>query len=173
MFFLFLLPQIVFLLLLFTEQTKNNHHRDFHNYLAGSTDFGNVSYEVPGIHPFFYIGTDALNHTEEYTEAAGTAACVYSEQMLSALMKLELHQMIIKRFRPSPLSRSLSLSVWFSIYSLPFFFFLCQELRRPSCSPWGQPKPWLWQLWTSCAALLCYSKWGRTSGSPNWSWRND
>lgn len=135
MFFLFLLPQIVFLLLLFTEQTKNNHHHDFHNYLAGSTDFGNVSYEVPGIHPFFYIGTDALNHTEEYTEAAGTAACVYSEQMLSALMKLELHQMIIKRFRPSPLSRSLSLSVWFSIYSLPFFFFLCQELRRPSCSP--------------------------------------
>ncbi|XP_030247890.1 peptidase M20 domain-containing protein 2 [Sparus aurata] len=38
---------------------------------SGSTDFGNVSYEVPGIHPFFYIGTDALNHTEEYTEAAG------------------------------------------------------------------------------------------------------
>ncbi|XP_049452326.1 peptidase M20 domain-containing protein 2-like [Epinephelus fuscoguttatus] len=38
---------------------------------AGSTDFGNVSFIVPGIHPFFYIGTDALNHTEEYTEAAG------------------------------------------------------------------------------------------------------
>uniref|UniRef100_A0A8C6NQL3 Peptidase M20 domain containing 2 n=1 Tax=Nothobranchius furzeri TaxID=105023 RepID=A0A8C6NQL3_NOTFU len=41
------------------------------NYLAGSTDFGNVSFVMPGIHPFFYIGTDALNHTEEYTEAAG------------------------------------------------------------------------------------------------------
>uniref|UniRef100_A0A8C7RC01 Peptidase M20 domain-containing protein 2 n=1 Tax=Oncorhynchus mykiss TaxID=8022 RepID=A0A8C7RC01_ONCMY len=39
--------------------------------LAGSTDFGNVSFVVPGIHPFFYIGTDALNHTEEYTAAAG------------------------------------------------------------------------------------------------------
>uniref|UniRef100_A0A1A8PK83 Peptidase M20 domain-containing protein 2 n=1 Tax=Nothobranchius rachovii TaxID=451742 RepID=A0A1A8PK83_9TELE len=38
---------------------------------SGSTDFGNVSFVVPGIHPFFYIGTDALNHTEEYTEAAG------------------------------------------------------------------------------------------------------
>ncbi|KAE8289977.1 Peptidase M20 domain-containing protein 2 Aminoacylase-1-like protein 2 [Larimichthys crocea] len=38
---------------------------------SGSTDFGNVSFIVPGIHPFFYIGTDAFNHTEEYTEAAG------------------------------------------------------------------------------------------------------
>ncbi|XP_033497850.1 peptidase M20 domain-containing protein 2-like [Epinephelus lanceolatus] len=38
---------------------------------VGSTDFGNVSFIVPGIHPFFYIGTDALNHTEEYTKAAG------------------------------------------------------------------------------------------------------
>ncbi|XP_035529195.1 peptidase M20 domain-containing protein 2-like [Morone saxatilis] len=38
---------------------------------SGSTDFGNVSFVVPGIHPFFYIGTDAFNHTEEYTEAAG------------------------------------------------------------------------------------------------------
>ncbi|KAG7460649.1 hypothetical protein MATL_G00201050 [Megalops atlanticus] len=38
---------------------------------SGSTDFGNVSYVVPGIHPYFYIGTEALNHTEEYTAAAG------------------------------------------------------------------------------------------------------
>ncbi|KAJ0061292.1 hypothetical protein NL108_014817 [Boleophthalmus pectinirostris] len=38
---------------------------------SGSTDFGNVTFKVPGIHPYFYIGSDALNHTEEYTEAAG------------------------------------------------------------------------------------------------------
>ncbi|XP_056150515.1 xaa-Arg dipeptidase-like [Lampris incognitus] len=38
---------------------------------SGSTDFGNVSFIVPGIHPYFYIGSDALNHTEEYTAAAG------------------------------------------------------------------------------------------------------
>lgn len=38
---------------------------------SGSTDFGNVSFIVPGIHPYFYIGTDALNHTEEYTVASG------------------------------------------------------------------------------------------------------
>ncbi|MBN3290293.1 P20D2 protein, partial [Polypterus senegalus] len=40
--------------------------------LHGSTDFGNVSFVVPGIHTYFYIGTEALNHTEEYTEATGS-----------------------------------------------------------------------------------------------------
>lgn len=39
---------------------------------AGSTDFGNLTFVVPGIHPYFYIGSKALNHTEEYTEASGT-----------------------------------------------------------------------------------------------------
>ncbi|KAE8278029.1 Peptidase M20 domain-containing protein 2 Aminoacylase-1-like protein 2 [Larimichthys crocea] len=38
---------------------------------SGSTDFGNVSFVVPGIHPYFYIGSKALNHTEEYTVASG------------------------------------------------------------------------------------------------------
>lgn len=40
--------------------------------LLGSTDFGNVTFVVPGLHPYFYIGSDALNHTEQYTEAAGS-----------------------------------------------------------------------------------------------------
>ncbi|XP_051816926.1 xaa-Arg dipeptidase-like isoform X1 [Acanthochromis polyacanthus] len=38
---------------------------------SGSTDFGNVTFVAPGIHPYFYIGSNALNHTEEYTVAAG------------------------------------------------------------------------------------------------------
>ncbi|XP_036398799.1 peptidase M20 domain-containing protein 2-like [Megalops cyprinoides] len=42
------------------------------NTPSGSTDFGNVSGVVPGIHPYFYIGSTALNHTEEYTAAAGS-----------------------------------------------------------------------------------------------------
>uniref|UniRef100_G3SW98 Xaa-Arg dipeptidase n=1 Tax=Loxodonta africana TaxID=9785 RepID=G3SW98_LOXAF len=41
------------------------------NTPSGSTDFGNVTFVVPGIHPYFYIGSAALNHTEQYTEAAG------------------------------------------------------------------------------------------------------
>ncbi|CAG13010.1 unnamed protein product, partial [Tetraodon nigroviridis] len=39
--------------------------------LTGSTDFGNVTFVVPGIHSYFYIGSNALNHTPEYTVAAG------------------------------------------------------------------------------------------------------
>ncbi|XP_074547726.1 peptidase M20 domain-containing protein 2-like [Halichoeres trimaculatus] len=46
----------------FVEQPAN---------FSGSTDFGNVSSVLPGIHPFFYICTEAFNHTKEYTEAAG------------------------------------------------------------------------------------------------------
>ncbi len=41
------------------------------NSLAGSTDMGNVSHIVPSIHPVFYIGTKATNHTRAFTEAAG------------------------------------------------------------------------------------------------------
>lgn len=41
------------------------------NNASGSTDFGNVSFVVPGIHTYFYIGSKALSHTEEYTVASG------------------------------------------------------------------------------------------------------
>ncbi|XP_041043872.1 peptidase M20 domain-containing protein 2-like isoform X1 [Carcharodon carcharias] len=47
------------------------------NTSSGSTDFGNVSFIVPGIHPYFHIGTSALNHSEEYTEAAGSKEAQY------------------------------------------------------------------------------------------------
>ncbi|XP_069829664.1 xaa-Arg dipeptidase [Dendropsophus ebraccatus] len=47
------------------------------NALSGSTDFGNVTFEVPGIHPYFFIGSDALNHTEEYTKAVGSEEAQY------------------------------------------------------------------------------------------------
>ncbi len=36
-----------------------------------STDMGNVSYEVPSIHPHFYCGTDSVNHTREFADAVG------------------------------------------------------------------------------------------------------
>ncbi|XP_029900535.1 peptidase M20 domain-containing protein 2-like [Myripristis murdjan] len=53
---------------------------------SGSTDFGNVSFVVPGIHPFFYIGSDAMNHTEEYAEAAGAEkAQLYTLRTAKAL----------------------------------------------------------------------------------------
>lgn len=37
---------------------------------------------VPGIHPYFYIGSKALNHTEEYTEASGTFRALASVILL-------------------------------------------------------------------------------------------
>ncbi|GBM73132.1 hypothetical protein AVEN_46278-1 [Araneus ventricosus] len=38
---------------------------------TGSTDMGNVSHVIPSIHPFFDIGTEAINHAKEFTEASG------------------------------------------------------------------------------------------------------
>lgn len=38
---------------------------------GGSTDMGNVSYVVPSIHPMYYIGSDAFNHTREFNTATG------------------------------------------------------------------------------------------------------
>ncbi|XP_070580395.1 peptidase M20 domain-containing protein 2-like [Ptychodera flava] len=37
----------------------------------GSTDMGNVTYEVPGIHPMFCLETDAVIHSRGFTKAAG------------------------------------------------------------------------------------------------------
>lgn len=43
--------------------------------VAASTDFGNVSYRVPGIHPLLKIASsDVALHTEEFREAAGSSA---------------------------------------------------------------------------------------------------
>lgn len=40
------------------------------NMSGGSTDMGNVSYELPAIHPVYSIHTKAANHTEEFVQAA-------------------------------------------------------------------------------------------------------
>eukprot|EP00118_Oscarella_pearsei_P016206 m.152986 g.152986 ORF g.152986 m.152986 type:complete len:396 (+) comp38610_c0_seq4:663-1850(+) len=39
---------------------------------AGSTDMGDVSYVVPSIHPMYSIGSDALNHTRDFTKFSDT-----------------------------------------------------------------------------------------------------
>ncbi|KAM4865716.1 xaa-Arg dipeptidase [Thomomys bottae] len=69
---------------------------------SGSTDFGNVTFVVPGIHPYFYIGSNALNHTEKYTEAAGSQdAQFYTLRVAKALAMTALD--II--FKPELLER--------------------------------------------------------------------
>ncbi|XP_014456034.1 xaa-Arg dipeptidase isoform X2 [Alligator mississippiensis] len=78
------------------------------NGLSGSTDFGNVSFVVPGIHPYFYIGSDALNHTEQFTEAAGSeeaqfyalrAAKALAMTALDIIFKPDLLEKIREDFR--------------------------------------------------------------------------
>ncbi|XP_059556913.1 xaa-Arg dipeptidase isoform X3 [Myotis daubentonii] len=72
------------------------------NGSSGSTDFGNVSFVVPGIHPYFYIGSDALNHTEQYTEAAGSQeAQFYTLRTAKALAMTALDVI----FKPELLER--------------------------------------------------------------------
>ncbi|XP_035584516.1 peptidase M20 domain-containing protein 2 isoform X2 [Zalophus californianus] len=78
------------------------------NGSSGSTDFGNVTFVVPGIHPYFYIGSDALNHTEQYTEAAGSqeaqfytlrTAKALAMTALDVIFKPELLQRIREDFK--------------------------------------------------------------------------
>uniref|UniRef100_A0A2K6F0N5 Xaa-Arg dipeptidase n=1 Tax=Propithecus coquereli TaxID=379532 RepID=A0A2K6F0N5_PROCO len=67
-----------------------------------STDFGNVTFVVPGIHPYFYIGSKALNHTEQYTEAAGSQeAQFYTLRTAKALAMTALDVI----FKPELLER--------------------------------------------------------------------
>ncbi|KAI9499227.1 hypothetical protein BDB00DRAFT_224110 [Zychaea mexicana] len=42
------------------------------NLGGGGTDFGNISYEVPSLHPMFGIHTTAANHTIQFVGAAKT-----------------------------------------------------------------------------------------------------
>lgn len=47
--------------------------------VAASTDFGNVSYRVPGIHPLLKISaSDVALHTDEFRAAAGSEAAVHA-----------------------------------------------------------------------------------------------
>ncbi|KAH9937760.1 aminoacylase 1-like protein 2 [Epithele typhae] len=53
-----------------------------------STDFGNITYALPSLHPSFAIPTKGSNHTPEFTEAAGSKeahqACLNISKVLAA-----------------------------------------------------------------------------------------
>lgn len=53
----------------FEDATSSNNEP-----MGASTDAGNVSHELPLIHPSFDIGTSAMNHTPAFAEAAATEA---------------------------------------------------------------------------------------------------
>lgn len=61
-----------------------------------------MTFVVPGIHPYFYIGSDALNHTEQYTAAAGSQeAQFYTLRTAKALAMTALDVI----FKPELLER--------------------------------------------------------------------
>ncbi|KAL1919166.1 uncharacterized protein VTP21DRAFT_2548 [Calcarisporiella thermophila] len=55
-----------------TRQEEENHTP------MGSTDFGDVSYNVPGLHPMVGVGTDAPLHTIDFAKAAATMTAHHS-----------------------------------------------------------------------------------------------
>ena len=57
--------------------TYRDHIKDVK---SASTDMGNVSYEVPSIHPGFHIGSDVGNHTRGFTAVAGIYMEYYVQQ---------------------------------------------------------------------------------------------
>ncbi|KAG8011029.1 Peptidase M20 domain-containing protein 2 [Nibea albiflora] len=84
-----------------------------------STDFGNVSFVVPGIHPYFYIGSKALNHTEEYTVASGDdraqfftlrTAKALAMTALDVLLNPELLQKVKQEFTEAKLKEDRTLT---------------------------------------------------------------
>ncbi|XP_065257235.1 xaa-Arg dipeptidase [Emys orbicularis] len=92
----------------------------FLNGPSGSTDFGNVTYVIPGIHPYFYIGSDALNHTEPYTAASGSqeaqfytlrAAKALAMTALDVIFKPDLLEKVREDFRQTTLKEKGHLNV--------------------------------------------------------------
>ena len=61
--------------------------------LCGSTDMGNVTHLVPGIHPHFYIGGVGVNHTRGFTGDAGTWLMLFSKSdvVKFSLSNIKLH----------------------------------------------------------------------------------
>jgi metal-dependent amidase/aminoacylase/carboxypeptidase family protein len=55
---------------------------------AGSTDMGNVTYAVPGLHPSYSVESTAGNHNAGFTEAAATEEA--HDRMLTASKALAL-----------------------------------------------------------------------------------
>ncbi|KAG2217860.1 hypothetical protein INT45_012775 [Circinella minor] len=76
--------------------------------VSGSTDFGNISWEVPSIHPGFDIGTVAANHTKEFAKQAATmkahhcvirAAMCLSRTAANVFLDDELYENAVANFK--------------------------------------------------------------------------
>lgn len=76
--------------------------------VSASTDFGNVTYAMPGIHPMFGINTRHFPHTAAFAEAAATddgfeAALVTAKGLIitgmSVLQDQEFYSQVVEEFK--------------------------------------------------------------------------
>lgn len=95
---------------LMTNDTMISKYEEYSNMLGvteyaenttglggGSTDMGNVSHEVPSIHPDYAIGSDCNTHTKEFAPAAGTpTAQIYTLKAAKCLAMLAIDIMTNK-----------------------------------------------------------------------------
>lgn len=70
--------------------------------VGGSTDMGCISQRRPSIHPKFYIGTDAAQHTSAFAEASGSV----DAQPLALQAAIGLAMSALELFSSSDLRRS-------------------------------------------------------------------
>ncbi|EMP32761.1 Peptidase M20 domain-containing protein 2 [Chelonia mydas] len=107
-------------LVVIRKQLQTVEHHCWTQETSSSTDFGNVTYVVPGIHPYFYIGSDALNHTEPYTTASGSqeaqfytlrAAKALAMTALDVIFKPDLLEKVREDFRQMTLKEEGHLNV--------------------------------------------------------------
>ncbi|KAL3484947.1 hypothetical protein BJX62DRAFT_243459 [Aspergillus germanicus] len=63
---------------------------------TGSTDFGNISYECPGLHLFFVLGCspNVFAHHQDFTEASGTEDAFYRALKTGTLMALTVWDLL-------------------------------------------------------------------------------
>ncbi|XP_060576226.1 peptidase M20 domain-containing protein 2-like [Ruditapes philippinarum] len=78
--------------------------------VLGSTDMGNVSQIVPSIHPSFYIGGRAVNHTREFTKEAGDPkaqqyALIQAKVLASCAIDILMNPDILKNIKEEFLLR--------------------------------------------------------------------
>lgn len=138
------------LFLLVTESTKTCYHRDFliiWQVLQTLATYPSQSLVSILSSTSARARLTTLRNTRKQQVrqhvSAGNRCCFFSwkwiasdDQTVSAIISFQVTWFVCLVFIYSMLYIPLLL-----------FFFLCQELKRPSCSPWGQPKPWRWQLW--------------------------
>ena len=61
----------------------------------GSTDMGNVSLQVPSIHPGFFVGGRTMIHTEDFQVLAGKPEAHRFTRVAAAAMAMTILELLI------------------------------------------------------------------------------